>query len=64
LKRSLSSAYIMANGDTCPQGVTYQKPVTEASLGGAILDIGYSIAQILCECKHAGGSVTHTGQAP
>jgi hypothetical protein len=49
LKRSLSSAYIMANGDTCPQGDAYQKPVTEASLGSAIPDIGHSITQTNCE---------------
>jgi hypothetical protein len=35
----------------CLQGDTYQKPVTEPSLGGAILNIGYSIAQTNCEGK-------------
>jgi hypothetical protein len=30
----------------CPQGDTYQKPVMASSLGGAILHIGDSIAQI------------------
>jgi hypothetical protein len=42
----------MVNGDTCPQGDTYQKPVTVSSFGGAILDIGYSIAQIRGRSKH------------
>lgn len=39
----------------CPQGVTYQKPVTESSLGGATLDIDYSIVQILG--KGSGGPI-------
>jgi len=37
---------LMVSGDTACQGVTYQKPVTAPSLGGATLDSGYSIAQI------------------
>jgi hypothetical protein len=36
----------------CPQGDTYQKPVTASSPGGATLDIGDSIAQICSEGKH------------
>jgi hypothetical protein len=37
----------------CPQGDAYQKPVTASSLGGATLDIGHSIAQILGRGKPA-----------
>jgi len=45
---------LVAIGDQeWPQGDTYQKPVTEPSLGGAILHIGVSIAQILGRGKPA-----------
>jgi hypothetical protein len=53
LKRSLSIGHIMAGGDTCPQGDTCQKPVTETSFGDATSDIDHNIAQIYVEGKHA-----------
>jgi hypothetical protein len=41
----------------CPQGDTYQKPVTEPSLGGVPLDLDHSIAQIRSEGKRASTGV-------
>lgn len=52
-KQSLSIAHIMKSGDTCPQGNTWQKPVTVLSLGYATFDIDDSIAQILDRGKPA-----------